>query len=94
LTASQKVHLRRCASSFLTAAYFFVRLIPRDSRALHLELFTVPSTLVTFYEVILSRVSGQKEKLPVSWQLPNENMKDYSVMFRSLSIALAPLVFT
>jgi hypothetical protein len=60
ITASQKVHLpadsgikgRRCASSFVTAAYFYVRLIPQDSRALHLELFAVPSTLVTFYEVI------------------------------------------
>jgi len=52
LTASQKVHLRRCASSFVTAAYFYVRLMPQDSRALHLELFTVPSTLVTSYEVI------------------------------------------
>jgi len=47
LTASQKVYLRRCASSFVIAAYFSVRLIPQDSRALHLELFAVPSTLAT-----------------------------------------------
>ena len=56
MTASQKVHLSReardCASSFVTAAYFSVRLIPQDSRALHLKLFTVPSTLATFYEII------------------------------------------
>jgi hypothetical protein len=31
----------------------YVRLIPQDSRALHLELFTVPSTLTTFCEVII-----------------------------------------
>jgi hypothetical protein len=52
LTASQKVHLRRCASSFVIAAYFYVRLIPHDSRALHLKLFAVPSSLTTSYEVI------------------------------------------
>jgi hypothetical protein len=52
LTASQKVHLRRCASSFVIAAYVYVRLIPQDSRALHLELFTGPSTLATFYQVV------------------------------------------
>ena len=51
MTASQKVHLRRCVSSFVIAAYFSVRLIPQDSRALHLEL--VPSTLATSYEVVL-----------------------------------------
>ena len=49
MTASQKVHLRRCASSCVIAAYFNVRLIPQDSRALHLELFTVPSYFTTFY---------------------------------------------
>jgi hypothetical protein len=43
LTASQKVHLLRCASSLVTAAYFFVRLIPQDLRALHLDLFSLPS---------------------------------------------------
>jgi hypothetical protein len=56
LTASQKVHLpfdmltalskaegRRCASSFVTAAYFYVRLIPQDLRALYLDLFSLPS---------------------------------------------------
>jgi hypothetical protein len=53
MTASQKVHLRRCASSFVIAAYVRVRLIPQDSCALHLELFTVPSILATFYEVII-----------------------------------------
>ena len=56
MTASQKIHLSReardCASSFVIAAYVYVRLIPQDSRALHLELFTVPSTLATSYEVV------------------------------------------
>jgi hypothetical protein len=31
-----------CASSFVIAAYLYVRLIPQDSRALHNELFTLP----------------------------------------------------
>jgi hypothetical protein len=48
LTASQKAHLRRCASSFVIAAYFYVRLISKDSRALHLKPFTVPSGLTTY----------------------------------------------
>jgi hypothetical protein len=58
MTASQKVHLGRCASSFVIAAYFSLRVIPQDSRALHLELFTVPSTLATFCEVINHDLSG------------------------------------
>jgi len=32
----------RCASSFVIAAYEAVRLIPQESRALPLELFTKP----------------------------------------------------
>jgi hypothetical protein len=47
LTASQEVHLRRYASSFVIAAYFYVRLMPQDSRALHRELLAVPSILAT-----------------------------------------------
>jgi hypothetical protein len=31
LTASQKVHLLRCASSFVIAAHFYVRLIPQPA---------------------------------------------------------------
>jgi hypothetical protein len=58
LTASQKVHLLRCASSSLIAAYFYVRLTLQDSRALHLELFPVPSVLTTFYEVIIINYSS------------------------------------
>jgi len=58
LTASQKVHLRRCASSFVIAAYVYVPLIPQDSRALHLELFAMPSTVATFYEVITADMSS------------------------------------
>ena len=34
---------RDCASSLVIAAYLLVRIIPKDSRALHLQLFTVPS---------------------------------------------------
>jgi len=30
-------------ASFVTAAYFSVRLIPQDLRALHLDLFSLPS---------------------------------------------------
>jgi hypothetical protein len=37
---------------FDTAAYYYVRLVPQDSRALHPELFTVPSALMTSYEFI------------------------------------------
>jgi hypothetical protein len=56
MTASQKVHLPfdrlmalskaeglRCAASFVIAAYFYVRFIPQDLRALHLDLFSLPS---------------------------------------------------
>jgi hypothetical protein len=52
MTALEKVRMLRCASSLVIAAYFYVRLIPQDSLALHLELFTVPSFFATFYEVV------------------------------------------
>jgi hypothetical protein len=45
----------RCASSFVIAAYVRVRLIPQDSRALPLELFTKPSTSpssLIYYDII------------------------------------------
>jgi hypothetical protein len=29
---------------------YYVRLIPQDSRAWHLELFTLPSILMTFFD--------------------------------------------
>ena len=45
MTATEKVHMRRCASSFVTAAYETVRLVPQASRALPLELFTKPSRI-------------------------------------------------
>jgi len=66
LTASQKVHLLRCASSFVTAAYFYVRLISQDSRALHLDLFTVPSPTMAFYEVINLDEFVKSPKVPFS----------------------------
>jgi hypothetical protein len=56
MTASQKVHLRRCASSCVIAAYFYVRLIPQDSPALHLELFPVPSSLTASCEILKNDV--------------------------------------
>jgi hypothetical protein len=45
LTALSKAEGRRCASPFVTAPYFSVRLIPQDLRALHLDLFSLPSDL-------------------------------------------------
>jgi hypothetical protein len=43
LTALSKAEGLRCASSFVIAAYFSERLIPQDLRALHLDLFSLPS---------------------------------------------------
>jgi hypothetical protein len=43
LTALSKVEGRRCAASFVIAAYFSERLISQDLRALHLDLFSLPS---------------------------------------------------
>ena len=43
LTALSKAEGLRCAASFVIAAYFYVRLIPQDLRALHLDLFSLPS---------------------------------------------------
>jgi len=45
---SEKPHLQRCAASFVIAAYFYVRLIPKDLRALHLGLFRKHLTLRVF----------------------------------------------
>ena len=35
----KNAHLRRCASSFVIATYEKIRLIPQDSRALHMSIF-------------------------------------------------------
>jgi hypothetical protein len=43
LTALSKAEGLGCASVFVTAAYFHVCLIPQDLRALHLDLFSLPS---------------------------------------------------
>jgi hypothetical protein len=43
LTALSKAEGLRYASSFVTAAYSYVRLIRQDLRALHLDLFSLPS---------------------------------------------------
>jgi hypothetical protein len=45
LTALSKAEGLCFASSFVTAAYFYVRLIPQDLGALHLGLFSLPSDL-------------------------------------------------
>ena len=50
MTVSQKVHMLRCAASFVTAAYQQVRLIPQDLCALPLELFAKPSGLTGRYK--------------------------------------------
>jgi hypothetical protein len=43
LTALSKAEGLRSASSFVTAPYSYVRLIPQGLRALHLDLFSLPS---------------------------------------------------
>jgi hypothetical protein len=43
LTALSRVEGLRCAASFVIEAYFCVRLISQDLRALHLDLFSLPS---------------------------------------------------
>jgi hypothetical protein len=43
LMALSKAEGLRCAACFVIAAYFYVRLIPQDLRALHLDLFSLPS---------------------------------------------------
>jgi len=49
MMASQK--LLRCASPFVVAAYSYLRLTPQGLRALHLELFAMPSILMRFSNV-------------------------------------------
>jgi hypothetical protein len=53
LTALSKAEGLRCATSFVIAAYSYVRLIPQDLRALHLELFSLPSDSPTFHEITI-----------------------------------------
>jgi hypothetical protein len=55
MTAWQKTHMRRCASSFpgfrwgrLAAAYGKIRLIPQNSHALPVELFAKPPQIEPF----------------------------------------------
>jgi hypothetical protein len=43
LTVLSKVEGLCCAASFVIAAYFSVRFISQDLRALHLDLFSLPS---------------------------------------------------
>jgi hypothetical protein len=50
----EKAHMHRCSSSFVTATYEKVGLIPHDSRALPLKLFETPycKYVVAEYEKI------------------------------------------
>jgi len=68
LTTSQKVHLRRCASSFVTATYNQYVSFPKNApqkrlensmRALHLELFAVSSVCGLFMS---PSISGLEKK--------------------------------
>jgi hypothetical protein len=43
LKALSKAEGLRCAVSLVITAYFSVRFIPQDLRALHLDLFSLPS---------------------------------------------------
>jgi hypothetical protein len=52
----QKGHMLCCASSFVVAAYDTVRLIPQDSRALPLALFTSSSEIIKKMEETVWRV--------------------------------------
>src|SRR3989339_559880 len=44
----------RCASSFVVAAYVYVRLTPQDSRALPAELFAKPARKQGFFRLFTS----------------------------------------
>ncbi|MDQ5984976.1 MAG: hypothetical protein CSYNP_00680 [Syntrophus sp. SKADARSKE-3] len=46
MAASEKDHMRRCASLLVIATYGKVRLIPRNSHALPMELFARPLSTV------------------------------------------------
>jgi len=62
----------RCASSFVVAAYVYVRLTPQDSRALPAELFTEPPNLAcfsSFYEFINPGLPAQASR----WQCDNRS---------------------
>jgi hypothetical protein len=48
MTAAQKAHMLCCASSFVTAAYEKIRLIPQVERAAPLDLFAPPSPICSF----------------------------------------------
>jgi hypothetical protein len=52
--AFEKAHMHRCVSSFVTATYEKVGLVPHDSRALPLKLFETPfcKYVVAAYEKI------------------------------------------
>jgi hypothetical protein len=45
MTASQKLHLLRYASSFVTQRTF-VRIAPQDLRALNVNFYALPSTVI------------------------------------------------
>jgi hypothetical protein len=66
---SQKVRMLRCAAAFVTAAYFYVRLIPQDLRALpanflrnhrNFELFT--SSSIKGLQKLLKKKAGEVKR--------------------------------
>jgi hypothetical protein len=70
----------RCAASFVIAAYFYVRLIPQNLRALHLELFSLPSDSPTFHKIIILG-EAKEEQFPLLeptgrvWKLPEASLR-------------------
>jgi hypothetical protein len=61
LTALSKAEGLRSASSFVTAPYFYVRLIPQDLRALHLDLARLASG--SFFFAVVFRVCTMTSRL-------------------------------
>ena len=70
--------MRRCAASFVIAAYLKVRLIPQDLRALHMELFTKSSTSETYYEAIsFRRNNTMSEKMSLYTRMVRAGRRTY-----------------
>jgi len=55
MTATKKVRMLRCASSFVITAYAKVRLIPQDSRALPAGFFRSRPIFATFKNFLRGR---------------------------------------
>jgi len=57
--SSLEVILLCCTSSFIIAAYLYVRFIPQDSCALHNKLFILPSKVRPYLKIIVFLLLGQ-----------------------------------